>query len=257
VVALRGDTLPVRGLPIEWEVTSGGATLSAVRVETDASGEASVLLTAGPVLGQVRVRTRRRDSDAAGPEFLLRTTAWGVRIEPDALVGPFGRDTLEVVAGDTVEWVNRDVRAHALATRESPAGGSLIRSGRLGNSERYRWVPNVPGVWIYEDTLAASVTPRIGAVRAVDRLAVGELRVIATLQGESLFPGFVVLLDAGAFRSAVDANASVLFPDLSATTHLVQLLTEDPACAVSGANPRLVRVPEGGRLSILFEVLCD
>lgn len=258
--ALATDDLGfgVPGVIVDWVVTSGVATVSATSSVTDSTGVADVLVTSGPVLGPVVVQANVAGSPTHNAEFALLVTAVQVEILADRFVGPLGGDTVEVVAGDTVEWLNRDLQSHRLRSLESPEGGTVIRSDSLRNSDRYRFVPNVPGIWVYEDDLSSSVPPPRGVIRAAGRQEVGSLSVELVLAAGNPPPRAVlVTVDGGLRAAAMAPGDTVVFLNLSAVPHIVRLRDVPLNCVVAGENPRSVPVVAADTVHTRFELGCD
>ncbi len=257
VLGSRGEALP--GARVRWELRRGVGTLSGTGGASDSLGIAEVLVTAGSTLGPIEVRASLEGSSLPAVEFRLQVTAVQIQILADRFLGPLAGDTVDVVAGDTVEWLNRDVQSHLLRSVESPDGGVVIRSDTLRNSDRYFFVPNLAGTWVYEDRIntAAGDPPR-GVVRAVGRQDVGGLEVDVVLTaGTEPARGFVVTVDGGTYAAAVVVGQTVTFPVLPAIPHVVRLRDVPLNCVVAGVNPRSVAVVAGDTVSTTFEVGCD
>jgi hypothetical protein len=114
---------PVEALEIQWTITKGVATLSSPVSLTDSSGIASVTVTPGPLLGEIEVTAAVAADNGDLVEFSLQTTVFLVEILINRFEVPLGGDSLEVVLGDTIEWVNRDALTHAVVSTSEPAGG--------------------------------------------------------------------------------------------------------------------------------------
>lgn len=83
----------------------------------------------------------------------------------------------------------------------------------------------------------------------------GDLEISATTTGEDPDPdGYTVVVDGNQSQS-LGANGNVIFPDVAAEDHQVELQGVAPNCTVS-SNPRTVTVPGGGSVSTTFEVTC-
>jgi plastocyanin len=245
---------PAAGLEIDWSITRGVATLSAAASVTDDDGEASVTVTSGPLLGDLEVAA----AVAGGMDtvrFELRTTVYLIDILINRFEVPLGGDSLEVVVGDTVEWVNRDVLRHAVLATSVPPGGFEFFSPELDNSQRYRFVPKVEGVFDYEDPLSDQPTLPTGRISVVGR-EVGALRIQTTTSGENRDNAYVVTVD-GTRSSAIGAEDQVVFPALGATAHAVRLREVAPNCFVAGENPRAVTVVAGDTVTTIFGVTCE
>jgi plastocyanin len=163
-----------------------------------------------------------------------------------------------VVAGDTVEWLNRDVQSHLLRSVEAPEGGVVIRSDTLRNSDRYRFVPNGPGTWVYEDQINSSVTAPRGVIRAVGRQEVGSLAVELVLAaGDPPARAVSVTVDGGLFASSIRPGETVVFPAVSAIPHIVRLRDVPLNCVVAGDNPRSITVVASDTVRTSFELGCQ
>jgi plastocyanin len=249
------DAVPVEGVEILWTITRGLATLSTPRSFSDSAGLASVTVTAGPLLGEIEVTATVADDEADFVEFGLRTTVVLVEILNDRFEVPLGGDSMEVVLGDTIEWVNRDALRHAVLSTEEPDSLFSFFSGELRNSERFRFVPRVEGVFRYTDPLSTQPEAPSGAFSVLGQDA-GSLRVVTSTTGENIDRAYVVTVD-GTSSSAIGPADEVTFPALSATTHAVQLLEVLPSCTVAGENPRTVLVPAQDTVTTTFEVACN
>ena len=256
VLDRRGFAVPE--IVVRWELTAGVATLSATVDTTGPLGISQVLVTAGSVLGPVEVEAYVPGSSAFRAAFDLLVTAHQVQILSDRFLGPLGGDTLYVVAGDTVEWLNRDVQSHLLRSLEEPPGGVVIRSDTLRNSDRYRFVPNVPGTWTYEDAINTGVVAPRGFIHAAGRQEVGALEVeVVVAAGNPPIRNVLVPIDGGVQASSIFAGESIVFPNLSAVPHVVRLLEVPLNCVVAGENPRTVAVPAGDTVTTRFELGCE
>lgn len=245
---------PVANIQVNWTITKGLATLSNPVSLTNSDGIASVTVTPGPLLGQVEVTATIAGDGGDFAEFSLRTTAFLIEILIDRFEVPLGGDSIEVVLGDTIEWVNRDVLKHAVLSTSWPDGGFAFYSGDLANSERYRFVPKVEGVFEYEDPLSVQAAAPTGKISVVGR-DVGGLRVVTNTSGENIDPAYVVTID-GVQSSAIGPADEVTFPALRATAHAVRLLEVLPNCRVAGDNPRTVTVLARDTVTTTFQVDC-
>ena len=258
IVATDGRGFGVPGVVVRWEVTRGVATLSATSDETDSTGVSEVLVTAGSALGSIEARAYVDGSPVYEADFDLLVTAIQIQILSDRFVGPLGSDTVDVVAGDTVEWLNRDVQSHLLRSIDVPDGGVVIRSDTLRNSDRYRFVPNGPGTWVYEDQINTSVTAPRGVIRAVGRQDVGSLAVELILAaGNPPSRAVLVTVDGGLFASSIRPGETVVFPAVSAVPHVVRLRDVPLNCLVAGDNPRSVTVVASDTVYTAFELGCE
>lgn len=253
----RGDSVP--GARIDWEILEGVGSLSALSSVSDTFGIAEVLLTGGSVLGPVRVEARSANAGVDPVVFELAVTAVQIQILADRFFGPLGVDTVFVVAGDTIEWVNRDQYPHLLRSVEEPDGGVVIRSDTLRNSERYAFVPNLAGTWVYEDQVGALPGSGPGGVIvAAGRGEAGALEVeVALAAGDPPNRGFLVTVDGGVYSAPVSVGETVTFPVLTAIPHLVRLGNVPSNCAVAGENPRSVPIVAGETVTTRFEVGCQ
>lgn len=246
---------PVEGLQVNWTITKGVATLSNPASLTDADGNASVTVTPGPLLGEIEVTATIEGEGGDSVEFSLRTTVFLIEILIDRFEVPLGGDSLEVVLGDTIEWVNRDALKHAVLSTSIPDGGFAFNSGDLNNSRRYRFVPKVEGVFEYADPLSVRDVNPTGRISVVGQ-DVGSLRVATTTSGENPDQAYVVTID-GVQSSAIGPADEVTFPALSATAHAVRLVEVQPNCVVAGDNPRSVAVVAQDTVTTTFDVTCE
>ncbi|MCL7972686.1 MAG: hypothetical protein M8866_11475 [marine benthic group bacterium] len=246
---------PVGDVQIDWTITRGVATLSNPVSFTDADGLASVTVTGGPLLGEIEVTAAVAGEGGDSVEFSLRNTVFLVEILIDRFEVPLGGDSLEVVLGDTIEWVNRDALRHAVLSTSEPEGGFAFSSGDLQNSQRYRFVPKVEGVFEYEDPLSIQAETPTGRISVVGQ-DVGALRVITNTTGENIDPAYVVTIN-GIQSSAIGPQDEVTFPALRATAQAVRLVEVLPNCTVAGDNPRSVTVVARDTVSTTFDVSCD
>jgi len=248
----------VPGVRVRWEIRRGVGSLSATSDTTGPLGVSEVLLTAGSVLGPIEVAAYVEGTNDYGAEFDLQVTAHQIQILSDRFITPLGGDTLFVVAGDTVEWLNRDVQSHLLRSLQEPTTGVVIRSDTLRNSDRYRFVPNVAGTWVYEDRINSGITAPRGVIRATGRQAVGALNVeVVVAAGNPPVRNVLVTVDGGVFASSILAGESVLFPAISAIPHLVRLREVPLNCVVAGENPRTVTVLPEDTVTTRFELGCE
>ncbi len=258
ILAVDGRGFGVPDLIIRWEVTGGVATLSATSDLTDSTGVSEVLVTPGSVLGPIEIRAYLDGSSVFGSEFDLLVTAVQIQILADRFVGPLGGDTVDVVAGDTVEWLNRDLQSHLLRSVDVPDGGVVILSDTLRNSDRYRFVPNGPGTWVYEDQISSSVTAPRGVIRAAGRQDVGSLAVELVLSaGNPPVRAVLATVDGGLFASSILPGEIVVFPAVSAVPHIVRLRDVPLNCVVAGDNPRSVTVVASDTVYTTFEMGCE
>jgi hypothetical protein len=243
---------------VRWEIKRGVGTLSTTSDTTGPLGVSEALLTAGSVLGPIEVDAYVDGTELYEVEFDLLVSAHQIQILSDRFLSPLGGDTLFVVAGDTVEWLNRDAQSHLIRSVEEPVGGAVIRSDTLRNSDRYRFVPNLPGVWVYEDQINSGVTAPRGVIRATGRQDVGALSVeVVVGAGNPPIRNVLVTVDGGVFASSILAGESVLFPNLSAIPHVVRLREVPLNCVVAGENPRSVTVVAEDSVSTRFELGCE
>ena len=246
---------PVEDLQINWAITKGLATLSNPISLTNADGIASVTVTPGPLLGEIEVTATIAGEGGDFTEFSLRTTVFLVEILIDRFEVPLGGNSIEVVLGDTIEWVNRDALKHAVLSTSEPNGGFAFYSGDLDNSQRYRFVPKLEGVFEYEDPLSVQDENPTGLISVVGQ-DVGALRVVTTTSGESPDLAYVVTID-GVQSSAIGPADEVTFPALRATAHAVRLVEVQPNCTVAGDNPRAVSVVAQDTVTTTFDVTCE
>jgi plastocyanin len=246
---------PVENLEIWWTISKGVATLSNPVSLTDSSGIASVTVTPGPLLGDVEVTATIAGKDGDTVEFSLRSTVFLVEILIDRFEVPLGGDSIEVVLGDTIEWVNRDALSHAVVSTAVPAGGFTFNSGSLSNSQRYRFVPRVEGVFEYEDPLSVQAEMSVGKISVVGR-DYGGLKIVTSTSGQNPDLAYVVTVD-GTRSAAIGPQDEVTFPALSATAHAVRLVEVQANCAVTAENPRSVTVVASDTVTTMFDVVCQ
>jgi hypothetical protein len=85
----------------------------------------------------------------------------------------------------------------------------------------------------------------------------GDLEVAVSTTGDDLDPdGYSVVVDDTRSR-AVGPNGEVVFGELEAGPHEVDLEGVASNCDVEGESPRQVEVPGGGTGSTTFEVVCE
>ncbi len=246
---------PVEDLEIDWAITKGLATLSNPVSLTNADGMASVTVTPGPLLGEIEVTASVAGEGGDSAEFSLRTTVFLVEILIDRFEVPLGGDSIEVVLGDTIEWVNRDALKHAVLSTAEPDGGFEFYSGDLDNSQRFRFVPKVEGIFEYEDPLSVQAAAPTGKISVVGQ-DVGGLKVVTNTTGENIDRAYVVTIN-GVQSSAIGPEDEVTFPALRATAHAVRLVEVLPNCSVAGDNPRSVTVVAQDTVTTTFQVSCD
>ena len=246
---------PVEDLEIDWAITKGLATLSNPVSLTNADGMASVTVTPGPLLGEIEVTATVAGEGGDSAEFSLRTTVFLVDILIDRFEVPLGGDSIEVVLGDTIEWVNRDALKHAVLSTAEPDGGFEFYSGDLDNSQRFRFVPKVEGIFEYEDPLSVQAAAPTGKISVVGQ-DVGGLMVVTNTTGENIDRAYVVTIN-GVQSSAIGPEDEVTFPALRATAHAVRLVEVLPSCTVAGDNPRSVTVVAQDTVTTAFQVSCD
>jgi len=246
---------PVEDLEIDWAITKGLATLSNPVSLTNADGMASVTVTPGPLLGEIEVTASVAGEGGDSAEFSLRTTVFLVEILIDRFEVPLGGDSIEVVLGDTIEWVNRDALKHAVLSTAEPDGGFEFYSGDLDNSQRFRFVPKVEGIFEYEDPLSVQAAAPTGKISVVGQ-DVGGLKVVTNTTGENIDRAYVVTIN-GVQSSAIGPEDEVTFPALRATAHAVRLVEVLPNCTVAGDNPRSVTVVAQDTVTTAFQVSCD
>jgi len=178
-----------------------------------------------------------------------------VEILIDRFEVPLGGDSIEVVLGDTIEWVNRDALKHAVLSTAEPDGGFEFYSGDLDNSQRFRFVPKVEGIFEYEDPLSVQAAAPTGKISVVGQ-DVGGLKVVTNTTGENIDRAYVVTIN-GVQSSAIGPEDEVTFPALRATAHAVRLVEVLPNCTVAGDTPRSVTVVAQDTVTTAFQVSCD
>ena len=72
-----------------------------------------------------------------------------IRMQNTAFVGPGGGDAVTVAVGTPVEWVNLDAIQHTATSTDVPSSGAAFDSGLMGNSDRFRFTPQIVGTWTY------------------------------------------------------------------------------------------------------------
>mgnify|MGYP001811775159 CR=1 FL=1 len=249
------DRQPVEDVEILWTITKGIATLSNQTSFSDSSGLATVTVTAGPLLGDIEVTATVAGTEDDFVEFELRTTVVLVEILNDRFEVPLGGDSMEVVLGDTIEWVNRDALRHAVRSTSEPDTLFAFFSGDLQNSQRFRFVPKVEGVFEYDDPLSTQTETPTGRFTVLGQNA-GGLRVVTSTTGNNIDRAYVVSVD-GTRSSAIGPADEVTFPALTASSHAVQLLEVLPNCTVAGQNPRSVAVVAQDTVTTTFEIACN
>ena len=246
---------PVENLEILWTITKGIATISNQTSTTDSTGIGSVTVTSGPLLGDIEVTAAIAAAESDFVEFNLRSTVFLIEILIDRFEVPLGGDSIEVVLGDTIEWVNRDALKHAVLSISEPVGGFSFYSGDLDNSQRFRFVPKVEGVFEYEDPLSSQGEAPTGKISVAGR-DFGGLRVVTSTSGDNIDQAYVVTIN-GIQSSAIGPDDEVTFPALQATAQAVRLVEVLPNCTVAGDNPRSVTVIAQDTVTTTFQVDCD
>jgi uncharacterized protein with beta-barrel porin domain len=117
VAQATDDAVAVVGVTIDWVVTSGSATLSAPSSVTDATGHATIALTAGATAGPVTITATRQDAPTAIATFnatvtATKTLAIGSGDAQSTTTGTafaaplvaFAADDGTPVAGVTINW---------------------------------------------------------------------------------------------------------------------------------------------------------
>ncbi len=150
VTAADGGVVPAA--TVNWEVTAGGGTLSAMSTTANASGRASVDLTLGSGVGMNSV-TATLDA-APGPSVTFDATGTTpvsvtVTLLNIAFNAPGGGDDVAIMLGDTVRWVNGESVSHTATSNSVPAGGSAFDSGTLNLNDTFFFVPDVRSTWVY------------------------------------------------------------------------------------------------------------
>ena len=145
------DGGPVPGAAVDWEVTTGDASLAAATSTANADGRASVELTAGNTVGPIEV--------TATPQGLAATATFDaqaslpvtvtVTMENIAFNAPGGGDDITIMLGDEVRWVNNDAVQHTATSTQEPTGGTPFDTGFLSQGQEDSVVPDVRGEWVY------------------------------------------------------------------------------------------------------------
>lgn len=167
---------PVDGLDVQWHVTAGAGVLvderheSVTSTRTSRGGMARVRLLP-TMLGTITVDARAVGLDTLRARFTARTTAlvigngtWGI------VQGPGGSSpNVTVPVGTPIEWVNYYGTLVRIRSKRAPTGGESFDSGMLHEGERFRFVPDVPGLWEWtweyveypDDTAVTTATLRV------------------------------------------------------------------------------------------------
>jgi hypothetical protein len=82
-----------------------------------------------------------------------------------------------------------------------------------------------------------------------------DLTVTTATTGSNLPTGYTLALDGGGGQQ-IGANASVMFPNVSAASHTVVLSGVAANCSVSGGTSRSVTVPATIPTTVTFSVTC-
>jgi hypothetical protein len=118
--------------------------------------EASVPgLVGSPVLFSI-VATRRPEVVIQfGPIFDCYGTP--ANNDPSIFAGPSGKNDVSVIVGETVEFIYAPylppVCTARVVSSVEPPGGERIDSGILGIGGSFKFVPRVPGTWMFSDVL--------------------------------------------------------------------------------------------------------
>lgn len=135
---------------INWVLASGSAVLASGTSDTDSAGDASITVTAGPVVGPVSIIATRADEPTATVAFSLNTSPTPnntlVIVSGDGQSGVIGspansplvvvlRDGFgNAVSGQTVNWsVVSGPATLTNATSNSDAGGQASNTFNFGN----------------------------------------------------------------------------------------------------------------------------
>lgn len=150
VIVMNEAFEPVRGVVVNWS-TSGGATVSAARVATDAGGESIVDFTYGPLAGAYTVQASLEGLTDSPLTLTLIATA-GNPVALEKLSG----DGLTVAAGGMVTHrvVAKDARGNAtngvtVLWATAAGGGSITPAQNItggdGTAEATRTLGTEPG----------------------------------------------------------------------------------------------------------------
>ena len=102
-----------------------------------------------------------------------------------------------------------------------------------------------------------AMTPRPEHSRIMPAWSGTDTLVVSTsTTGSDLPAGYTVITDGGEQSQPIGTNDTVVFPDLAAGDHTVELSGVPANCTVSGDNPRTVTIPDGGSASTTFDVSC-
>jgi hypothetical protein len=86
-------------------------------------------------------------------------------------------------------------------------------------------------------------------------LGSADLKVISSTTGSPVPSGYTVNLN-GDRASHLDADGSLVFSDLDAGEHILELSEVPPDCRIMGANPRTVMLVAGTTAQTVFQVRC-
>ncbi len=159
---------PLAGVGVRWRVISGEGVFGKIRfagepmqtsISTDSYGLATIFFVP-TVLGQTVIEASVPNSSVTPATFTTDANVllielwyfWGTGFVP-----PCGVCEAEVPVGTPIVWVSRDADEWAVVASSAPEGGLLFDSGTLSRADKFWFVPEVPGIWQYEDgTLAGT-----------------------------------------------------------------------------------------------------
>jgi hypothetical protein len=169
VVRADDGTRGTPNVPIEWRIASGAGELVSDRdggpiTVTNASGRASMFLRpTAPGTITVTASSPVVPGMVAGfNAFALAQPGVVIRIvpgfdcgDPSTFKGPDDSSDVTVPVGMVVEWVYADKAAFwpcsaNIQSTQVPTGGAPL-GATLGANERFQFVPNVAGTWVYVD----------------------------------------------------------------------------------------------------------
>lgn len=154
---------------VTWRITSGAGRFRDERgnilasppsTRTGPDGLARVIFEP-LILDRITVEAGLKDRSDASVTF--SADARGVVIHLWLwITGPDNTPDVTVPIGTLVEWRNW-LSSGRVASTSSPAGGASFDSGRLGEQDRFQFVPEVAGTWEYTNQVTgerATLTAR-------------------------------------------------------------------------------------------------
>lgn len=158
----------VRDVPVSFDVTGAGGFNgkdapgpSRVSSQTDPAGAAHVWLEPYDV-GRISVTARVEGTQVSPATFTVHSTVVVIELRSRgnyaAFYGPCRCvrtvNTVTVPVGTPVEWKSVDGEPYTVTSTSMPDGGIAFDSGPVTASNRFRFVPSVPGTWEYRDALS-------------------------------------------------------------------------------------------------------